>query len=112
MEEIFSFAHREMKRSGYDDRIGAGVVLTGGGALMPGIVELAEQHFGMPAKIGIPDGHIGLVDEDKAPMFATGIGLMWYALENPERKEWTTSGGTGLFDRIYDRMKGWFEDMS
>jgi pantetheine-phosphate adenylyltransferase len=43
MEEIFSFAHRELKRSGYDDRIGAGVVLTGGGALMPGIVELAEQ---------------------------------------------------------------------
>jgi cell division protein FtsA len=112
MEEIFSFAHREMKRSGYDDHIGAGVVLTGGGALMPGTVELAEQVFGIPAKIGIPDGHIGLVDEEKAPMFATGIGLMLYALESPERKEWTTSGGTGLFDRLYDRMKGWFENMS
>ena len=112
MEEIFSFAHREMKRSGYDDHMGAGVVLTGGGALMPGTVELAEQVFGIPAKIGIPDGHIGLVNEEKAPMFATGIGLMLYALESPERKEWTTSGGTGLFDRLYDRMKGWFEDMS
>ncbi|HCQ02742.1 MAG TPA: cell division protein FtsA [Candidatus Latescibacteria bacterium] len=112
MEEIFSFAHREMKRSGYDDHIGAGVVLTGGGALMPGTVELAEQVFGIPAKIGIPDGHIGLVDEEKAPMFATGIGLMLYALESPERKEWTTSGGTGLFDRLYDRMKSWFENMS
>jgi cell division protein FtsA len=112
MEEIFSFAHREIKRSGYDDHMSAGVVLTGGGALMPGTVELAEQVFGIPAKIGIPDGHIGLVDEEKAPMFATGIGLMLYALESPERKEWTTSGGTGLFDRLYDRMKGWFEDMS
>ena len=43
MEEIFSYAHREMKKSGYDDLIGAGIVLTGGGALMPGTVELAEQ---------------------------------------------------------------------
>lgn len=112
MEEIFSFAHREIKKSGYDDLIGAGVVLTGGGALMPGTVELAEQVFGMPAKIGIPFGHIGLVEEEKAPLYATGIGLMLYAMENPERKEWATPDDGGLFDRMYGRMKNWFDNMS
>lgn len=112
MEEIFSFAHREIKKSGYDDLIGAGVVLTGGGALMPGTVELAEQVFGMPAKIGMPEGHIGLVEEDKAPIYATGIGLMLYALDNPDRKVWSANGGSGLFDRMYEKMKSWFDDMS
>jgi cell division protein FtsA len=112
MEEIFSFAHREIKKSGFNDLVGAGIVLTGGGALMPGTIELAEQVFGMPAKIGVPDSYGGLIDAETAPMFATGIGLMLYGIENPERKEWGNASSNGFMDRVWGRMKRWFEDLS
>ncbi|MBM3265153.1 MAG: rod shape-determining protein, partial [candidate division Zixibacteria bacterium] len=112
MEEILVFANRELKRSGFDDLMRAGVVLTGGGALMPGAAELAEQVFGMPAKIGVPDSLGGLVPADTAPMFATGIGLMLYGIENPGKKDWGNDGDHQGIGRIFGRMKRWFGDLA
>lgn len=111
MEEIFTFARREIKKSGYDDLLGTGLVITGGGSLMPGTVELAEQVFGMPVKTGIPQGFGGLVDPAKSPIHATGIGLILYAMNNPEKKEWLDGSDAGLFDRILERMRKWFDDL-
>ena len=112
MEEILTYAHRELKRSGFDDLMGAGVVLTGGGALMPGAMELAEQVFGIPAKIGIPNSYGGLVDTDTAPIFATGVGLMLYGLDNPEHKEWGGEGDGHGIGKLFGRMRRWFGDLS
>jgi len=84
MEEIFSLAAKEIKRSDYSELMGAGVVLTGGGSLLEGSVELAEEVFGLPAKIGIPGGYAGLLETVASPIFATGVGLILFGLEESE----------------------------
>ena len=111
MEEIISLANREVKKSGYYDLLGAGVVITGGGALMPGTVDLAEQVFGMPARIGKPRRVSGLVESDTAPMHATGIGLIMYGMESRDHKEWNGYLENSLICRMAGRMKQWFADL-
>lgn len=87
MEEIFSLVAKEIKRSDYADKMGAGIVLTGGGALLKGVDKLADQLFGHESKIGIPQGFKGLVDSANSPVLATGVGLVLYSLKHePERK--------------------------
>ncbi len=112
MEEIFSFANREIKKSGYDDLLGAGVVVTGGGALMPGTVELAEQVFGMPAQLGVPQRVSGLVDAETAPLHATGIGLIRYGISMRENNDWSSKNQSGMFGRMVGKMRQWFDDLS
>ncbi len=107
MEEILTFAHRELIKSGYDDLMASGVVLTGGTAHMPGLCELAEQIFDLPVREGIPIGINGLVDVVKNPMYATGVGLVLYGARNPRGKRFT-NGDSRLFARVLRRMKEWF----
>jgi len=111
MEEIFYLALREIKKSDYMDLLTAGVVVTGGCALLDGTVELAEQIFDMPVKIGYPIGFGGLVEVAKSPIFATGVGLTIYGLEkkydsNIEYHE----DDTKLFHNILNRMKKWITE--
>lgn len=84
MEEIYEFALAEIRRSGFSGRLGAGIVLTGGAALMRGADELAQDVFGMPVKIGIPSGitYSGLAPEIESPIYSTGVGLVMYGLNN------------------------------
>jgi len=100
-EEIFSLVLREIKKTNYSDLLVAGVVLTGGGSLMEGIIELAEQIFDMPAKKGIPQGFSGLVDLVSTPIHSTGVGLILYGLE--QLKDGKSKGGS--------KEKGWFRRM-
>ncbi len=79
---------------------------------MPGALELAEQVFGIPAKIGIPNSYGGLIDTDTAPIFSTGVGLMLYGVENPEHKEWGGEGDGHGIGRLFGRMRRWFGDLS
>ncbi len=111
MEEIFYLALREIKKSDYMDLLTAGVVVTGGCALLDGTVELAEQIFDMPVKIGDPIGFGGLVEVAKSPIFATGVGLTIYGLKkkydsNIEYHE----DDTKLFHNILNRMKKWITE--
>ncbi|MBN2105675.1 cell division protein FtsA [bacterium] len=76
MEEIFSLIAKEMKRSSFGDKMGGGVVLTGGASLLKGTVELARDIFSMPIRIGIPQTFTGLVESVSSPEFATGVGLV------------------------------------
>ncbi|TAL70405.1 MAG: cell division protein FtsA [Bacteroidetes bacterium] len=82
-EEIFEFALGEIRRSGYSGSLGAGIVLTGGSALVGGIEELAQEVFGMPVKIGIPSGvtYSGLVQEVENPVYSTVVGLVLHELK-------------------------------
>jgi cell division protein FtsA len=100
-EEIFSLVSREIKKTNYSDLLVAGVVLTGGGSLMEGMIELAEQIFDVPVKKGIPQGFSGLVDLVSTPIHSTGVGLILYGLE--QLKEGKSKGGS--------KEKGWFRRM-
>jgi len=111
MEEIFYLALREIKKSDYIDLLTAGVVITGGCALLDGTVELAEQIFDMPVKIGNPIGFGGLIEVANSPIFATGVGLTIYGL----RKKYDSNieyfeDDTKLFHSILNRMKKWITE--
>jgi cell division protein FtsA len=111
MEEIFSLAAKEIKRSEFGELLGAGVVLTGGGSLLEGSVMLAEEIFGLPTKIGVPQGFRGLVESASSPIFATGVGLVLYGMSiEDEGRKGLGEDEAGLFGRVYQWMRRFVED--
>jgi cell division protein FtsA len=111
VEEILSLALREIKRTDYAEMLGAGVVLTGGCALMEGMQELAEKVLMMPVKIGVPTGFGGLKEAAMSPIHATGVGLCMYASEQAQKQRGKKNlGGDDSFGRIFDRMKSWLKE--
>lgn len=121
MEEIFEIAALEIKRSGYSKHLSAGVVLTGGGALIKGTSELAREVLGMPVKIGIPSGFAGgLVREIENPIYSTAVGLVYHGLKYQERTSGTSAntkttvkekGPLLVKSDIIGRMKSWFDEL-
>ena len=81
-EELFTLIQAELRRSGFEDLIPAGIVLTGGTSKMEGVVELAEEIFHMPVSIGKPKSVAGLSDIVRNPIYATSVGLLQYGLGN------------------------------
>ncbi len=110
MREIFSLVLNELRKTKLIDMLGAGVVLTGGGSLMQGAVELGEEVFKMPVKLGVPKSFGGLVDCASTPVHATGVGLLQYGcmqgiqkgLEKPFR-----DSSPDRFREIIKRMTNW-----
>ena len=76
VEEIFMMVHQEIKHSGYDSLLPAGLVLTGGGSQLPGIRKLASKVIGLPARVGKPERMVGLTDQISSPAYATSVGLL------------------------------------
>lgn len=114
MEEILELAAMEIKRSGYSKHLSAGVVLTGGGSLIKGTAELAREVLGMHVKIGIPSGfNAGLVREISNPIYATGVGLVLYAMKNKERTPVHFDNGKNgkSIKHIFSKMKSWFDEL-
>ncbi len=113
MEEILYLVDQTLIRSGYKDLIGAGIVLTGGTALVEGCQELGEQIFNLPTRIGYPRNVGGLKDVVNSPKFATAVGLLKYGAEkeNDGQKNFT-SHETSMFNGVLVRMKKWFKDIS
>jgi len=107
VEELFSLVNREIVRSGYEDAISSGVVLTGGSAILPGMPELAEQIFSLPVRRGVPTRIGGLVDVVNSPVYATGVGLVRYGSRNAASKNFQI-GEANIFDRVMSRMREWF----
>src|SRR5689334_23476602 len=107
-EELFGLIREELRRSGFEEVIAAGVVLTGGSAKMEGAVELAEEVFHMPVRLGIPQHVTGLVEVVRNPIHATGVGLLLYGRENylRGRREMPL---TGNVRGVWERMKAWFQ---
>ena len=93
VDEILETVEIELKRAGYFDRLAAGVVLTGGTALLPGLAQFAEVRLGIPARIGNPSGYLGLSDLIGTPAYATSIGLAEHALRGSERPVELTHAG-------------------
>ncbi|WPL16059.1 Cell division protein FtsA [Thiorhodovibrio winogradskyi] len=91
-EELLGLLQGELRRSGFEDMVPGGVVLTGGSAKMQGLVELAEDVFRMPVRIGVPQYFTGLEDRMRDPVYASGVGLLIYAKQHrfeahPEYRE-------------------------
>jgi cell division protein FtsA len=109
VEEIFTLADQEIRRSGYGDLIVSGVVLTGGTCILPGMAELGEQIFNMPVRIGSPREIGGLTDVVNSPAFSTGVGLVKYGCKNLQVKNFSI-GQENIFSKVVRRMKEWFGD--
>ena len=107
MEEILTLAYKEIVKSGYEDILAAGVVLTGGTALLEGITELAEQIFNMPVRRGRPTGIGGLNDVVNSPMYATGVGLVLYGSKHISKNAFIQGSGS-LFVNMFKKIKKWF----
>jgi cell division protein FtsA len=107
-EELFGLVRDELRRSGFEEMCAAGIVLTGGSAKMEGAVELAEEVFHMPVRLGMPQHVRGLGDVVRNPIHATGIGLLLFARDRSRTGggEPPVSGGTG---DVWKRMKSWFQ---
>jgi cell division protein FtsA len=108
-EELFALVREELSRSGYDDMIAAGVVLTGGSAKMEGVIDLAEEIFHAPVRLGLPQGVMGLVDVVRNPIHATGVGLLLFGRENYVRRGGRSPPGGQGVRSVLDRMKAWFQ---
>ena len=109
LEEILTLVKREISQSGYYDRLAAGVVITGGCANMEGMVELAEQLFNTPVRIGLPLGISGLVESVADPLFATGVGLNLYDLPTDGGLSDGQDNEAIIFHRILSQMKSWMD---
>jgi len=105
-DELFTLVQAEIRRSGFEDVLAGGIVLTGGTAKMEGVVELAEEIFHMPVRIGAPAGVQGMLDIVKNPIYSTAVGLLLFGVKqytaNAGVKE---SPGRGLVKK----MKQWFQ---
>ena len=109
MEEIFTLVHREILKSGYENLIPSGVVLTGGTACLEGLPELVEQIFNLPVRRGYPSGMGGLLDVVNNPMYAAGVGLVLSGRRHRSEGR-LKSSDRNLFSRIAQRMKRWVTD--
>jgi len=107
-EELLTLVQAELRRSGFEDLVAAGVVLTGGSSKIEGLVELAEEVFHMPVRLGVPQYVTGLVDVVRNPIFATGVGLLLFGYHNRDQRALEAGLGKGLRS-VWDRMKGWFQ---
>jgi cell division protein FtsA len=105
-EEIFEMVQAELRRSGFEQHVRAGMVLTGGAAKMEGVVELAEEMLQMPVRVGIPQHVTGLGEVVGNPVHATGVGLllMGSQIENPRRPVLPT-GRAGTF---FNKLRNWY----
>ncbi|MBT4380572.1 MAG: cell division protein FtsA, partial [Gammaproteobacteria bacterium] len=105
-DELFTLVQAELRRSGFEDLIPAGVVLTGGTSKIEGAVELAEEIFHMPVSLGKPKNVSGLSDIVRNPIYSTAVGLLQYgAKQQPENI--VMPGAAGM-DGMMGRVKSWF----
>ena len=107
-EELLTLVQEELRRSGFEELLAAGVVLTGGSSKMEGVIELAEEVFHLPVRLGYPQHVGGLVEAVRNPIHATGVGLLLFGNEMEAIGQSEINTGNG-FKEVLTRMKGWFE---
>lgn len=109
MEEIFQLVQKEIAKSGYEDCLASGIVLTGGSMMLPGAVETAEQVFGMPARLGSPGHVVGLVDVVSSPIYAAGVGLVLCGMKRQERSN-ARFRDDRILAKVRHRMSDWLSE--
>lgn len=109
-DELFTLVQAELRRSGFEDLIPAGIVLTGGTSKMEGVMELAEEIFHMPVRIGFPQAIAGLTDIVRNPIYSTGVGLLQYGFKAQEEGLVPGTGRSAATPGAWQRLRGWFQD--
>ena len=107
-DELFTLVQAELRRSGFEDLIAAGIVLTGGTSKMEGAVELAEEIFHIPVRLGVPQNVSGLGDIVRNPIYSTGVGLLMYGLKQQEEGVLGSPSSEGMQGWL-QRIKNWFQ---
>ena len=105
-EELMMLVQAELRRSGYEDIVAAGIVLTGGSAKVEGLVELAEEVFHMPVRLGYPQYVSGLSEVVRNPIYATSVGLLLFGQQNSVASGGEVKNG---FEAMWEKMKSWFQ---
>lgn len=106
-DELFGLVLAELRRSGFENLIASGVVLTGGSSKMEGVIDLAEEVFHMPVRLGVPQFVTGLTEVVSNPIHATGVGLLLFARE--QRRKGVEGANISGFSAVVARLKSWFE---
>ena len=107
-EELLMLVQAELRRSGFEQLLAAGVVLTGGSSKMEGVVELAEEVFHLPVRLGLPQHVGGLVDVIRNPIHSTGVGLLLFGHQDGAKARNEINTGDG-FKSMLTKMKSWFQ---
>lgn len=107
-EELLTLVQAELRRSGFEDLVAAGIVLTGGSSKMEGLIDLAEEVFHIPVRLGTPQYVTGLSDVVRNPIYSTGVGLLLFGHQNGQQRMAEAGGGKG-FKGVWSRMKRWFQ---
>jgi cell division protein FtsA len=107
VEELYSLVQSELRRSGYEELLSSGVVITGGSSVMQGMVDLGEEIFHMPVRVGYPGYDGALTEYVRHPRYATGVGLLLSGMEQHRQKELARMN-VNAFQQVLDRMKAWF----
>jgi len=108
VEELYSLVQAELRRSGFEELLSSGIVITGGSAAMQGMVELGEEVFHMPVRLGLPSYAGGLSEVIRNPRYSTGVGLLMAGLGQHQRQQ-IEKMQSGSIKQILGRMKKWFE---
>jgi len=108
VEELYSLVQAELRRSGFEELLSSGIVIKGGSAAMQGMVELGEEVFHMPVRLGLPSYAGGLSEVIRNPRYSTGVGLLLAGLGQHHRQQ-IEKMQSGSFKQIVGRMKKWFE---
>jgi cell division protein FtsA len=108
VEELYSLIQRELRSTGLEELLSSGVVITGGSALMKGMVELGEEVFHMPVRVGLPNYTGPLAEVVRNPRYATAMGLLMAGLEQVKRDRHAKMQGAG-FKEVLEKMKSWFK---
>ncbi|MFT5113717.1 MAG: cell division protein FtsA [Parasphingorhabdus sp.] len=109
VEELYLLAQAELRRSGYEELIGTGIVLTGGSSKMEGMIELGEEIFHMPVRLGVPQYTGGLSEIVRNPIYSTGVGLVQFGHTNQMKQQNLTQDSDSRFKGVWDRMRAWFQ---
>lgn len=108
-EELFNLVKNELRRSGFEDLIAAGIVITGGAAKVNGVIELAEHIFKMPVRLGIPHNATGLSDVINNPIYATSVGLLLYGYQQQYDSGYNVAMLNEGVKGLWHRMRAWFQ---
>lgn len=107
--ELYEMVQAELRRSGFEELMRSGIVITGGSAAMQGMVELGEEVFHMPVRLGLPQYEGGLSEVMHNARYATGVGLLLAGMDQQDRRQPMKLSGTSM-QQIFERMKGWFRN--
>lgn len=110
VEEVFNLVRQEIIRSGFEEMIASGIVLTGGATILEGMPELAEQVFDFPVRRGSPRNIGGLVDVVRSPMYSTGVGLVMYGSQSIQGARFKIRDD-GVYQKVKDRMRNWIGEI-